>query len=799
MAAPFLDSRWPHLMNVLLPHPMTVSRLLFVTSCGIFATITLNRVHAAAGAAAPDLDRAALQFAQICATCHGSDANGTDRGPSLIQGRGRRIHSEADILAIIQKGSGTMPAIPLPEDQQLGLARYVKSLHLSAFEAAPQGDIAAGERFFFGAGQCATCHTAAGRGGSPGPDLTHHALEVTLAELTESLRNPSRRLADGYTTAAVQLKDGTVLRGFLRNRGSHDLQLQLADGSFRLLTDDEYTRVTESPDSTMPALEATPEQQRDLIAYLSRLSGVSPGPAPEQQEGMDSTAIAQILQPQTGDWPTYNGNVNGNRYSSLTQINRANVGALELQWIYPIDYDALETTPLVVDGLMYVTGPNQVHALDARTGRRIWSYSRPRTPGGTISVDAAKGANRGVGLLGDRVFFATDNAHLLCLNRFTGGLMWEVDTRPSTMHYGATGAPLVARDLVITGVGGGDEGIRGFIAAYHATTGELAWRFWTVPGPGDSGYETWQGTAVAQGGGSTWLTGTYDPETNLLYWPTGNPFPDTDGDERQGDNLYTNCILALDLDTEELKWHFQYTPHDLHDWDANQPPVLVDAEFGGRERKLLLHANRNGFYYVLDRVSGEFLQATQFVEKLNWASGIGPDGRPLLLPANETNVAGVKCCPAVRGATNWYSTAYNPATDLYYVMAVEDCSVYRKAQYGGFVSLSDPDDPGKRYLRALNMQTGTVAWEILQFGPPEINYAGVLSTAGGLVFYGESSGGFAAVDASSGETLWHFETNQMWKASPMTYAVKSRQYVAIASGANILSFALPAETLQRRE
>jgi alcohol dehydrogenase (cytochrome c) len=346
-------------------------------------------------------------------------------------------------------------------------------------------------------------------------------------------------------------------------------------------------------------------------------------------------------------------------------------------------------------------------------------------------------------------------------------------------------------DLVIAGLAGADGGIRGFLAAYKASTGKLAWRHWTIPRPGEPGSETWKGKAIELGGGSTWLTGTYDPETKLLYWPTGNPYPDTDGSDREGDNLYTNCILALEIETGKLRWYFQFTPHDVHDWDATEPPVLVDAPFRGRDRKLLLHADRNGFYYVLDRVTGEFLMAEPFVKKITWASGIDAKGRPILLPGNEPTRGGTKTCPDVRGATNWYSPAYNPSTRLFYVMTVEDCSVYRQAANGGFIRIPDPADPGKKHIRALDMETGKIVWEIEQIGHPEENYSGVLSTVTGLVFYGESGGAFAAVDAKTGHTLWRYEAHQPWKASPITYMVNGRQYVAIASGANILSFALP--------
>jgi alcohol dehydrogenase (cytochrome c) len=442
---------------------------------------------------------------------------------------------------------------------------------------------------------------------------------------------------------------------------------------------------------------------------------------------------------------------------------------------------------------MNVTGPNQVCALDSRTGREIWCYIRPRSPANLIAGDAAKGANRGAALLGDRVFFATDDAHIICLNSLTGALMWDVKMPDQEGAYGSTAAPLVVNDLVISGVAGGDGPLRGFIAAYKVTTGERVWRFWTIPARGEPASETWGGTALETGGGATWLTGSYDPETGLLYWPTGNPFPDTDGDERKGDNLYTNCVVALDLRTGKLKWHFQFTPHDLHDWDATEPLVLVNATFRGKERKLLLQANRNGFYYVLDRTNGEFLLGKQFVKRLTWASGIGSDGRPQLLEGNKPTRAGTRTCPAVRGATNWYSTAYNPATRLFYVMTVEDCNLYRQAKFGGFVPLRDSENPGEKYLRALDLETGKVVWEVPQVGPPEANYSGVLSTAGGLVFYGETGGTFAAVDAKSGRTLWHFPTGQQWKASPMTYTANGKQFVAIASGGNILSFALPSQ------
>ncbi len=728
-------------------------------------------------------------FVQRCSVCHGAEGGGADRGPALTGSRRLRTRAADEIANIIRKGTpGGMPGFALPADQVSQLVEYVRALNATAFEAQAPGDAAAGESFFFGKGNCGTCHSVAGRGGVRGPDLSSIARQLTLSELEQSLSDPSARIAPGYGVADVTLNNGQLLRGFARSRGSHDLQLQTFDGVIHLLSDREYKEIRTEPASLMPALRATVSEQRDLMAYLSRLGGPSVGP-------LTSSNPLQSPPPQPGDWPTYYGDLSGNRYSTLDQIDTRNVDKLQLQWIYPIQYQPLETTPLVVDGVMYVTGPNQVFALDGRSGREIWRYVRPRTPAGTIAGDAALGVNRGVALSGDRVLFATDDAHMLCLNRLTGALLWDVYIPETPQHYGATSAPLVVGDLVMEGVAGGDEGIRGFVGAWKVATGELAWRFWTVPKPGEPASETWKGDAIGAGGGSTWLTGTYDPETGLLFWPTGNPFPDTDGADRGGDNLYTDCDVALDPKTGKLVWYFQYTPHDLHDWDAEQPPVLIDAKFQGRDRKLLLHANRNGYFYVLDRTDGKFLFGKPFVRKLTWSSGLDAGGRPILTSNNETTPGGVKTCPAVRGATNWYSPAYSPLTGLYYVMVVEDCGMYRQAKQGGFGFLNDPKDPGMKYLRALNIETGEIAWEIPQIGPVERNYSGVLATAGGVVFYGESSGGFAAVDAKTGATLWHLEAGSQWKGSPMTYTAGGRQYVTIAGGANILTFALPESSV----
>jgi PQQ-dependent dehydrogenase (methanol/ethanol family) len=355
--------------------------------------------------------------------------------------------------------------------------------------------------------------------------------------------------------------------------------------------------------------------------------------------------------------------------------------------------------------------------------------------------------------------------------------MWDEPQR-----YGGTVSPLIVKDMVIAGVAGGDWGIRGFISAYKADTGERVWRHWTVPAEGEPGIETWQGPGYKLGGGSTWLTGSYDPSTDTLFWATGNPWPNSDDRERGGDNLFTDCVLALDPATGKRKWHYQFTPHDTHDWDATEPNVLVDADFQGRQRKLLLHADRNGFFYVFDRTDGKLLLAKSFMHRVTWASGIGPDGRPVRLPPGPLS------CPD--HATNWNGTAYSPATRLYYVMATEKCTV--NLLPGSWRNPRPPDDPGTKYLRALDVETGKIAWEAPQVGPVDgKRVAGILGTAGGLLFYGDPSGYLIAADERDGKTLWRVPLNATIKTSPMTYSVGGRQYVTLAAGSGIMTFALP--------
>jgi len=499
------------------------------------------------------------------------------------------------------------------------------------------------------------------------------------------------------------------------------------------------------------------------------------------------------------DWPTYHGEMSGNHFTTATQITKSNVSRLAPRWTFQLPgiTQQVENTPVVVEGLMYVSSANEIWALDAGTGRQIWHWRRNRTNG--LAGNAAIGFNRGVSVSANRLFMLTDNAHMVAFDRFSGDLLWETEMADWKQNYNGTAAPLAVGNLVISGTAGGDEGVRGFIAAYDAATGKEVWHLWTVPNPGEPGSETWQGKLTDHRGGASWMPGTYDPQLDLLYWPTGNPGSDYNGDDRQGDNLYTNSILAIEAKTGKMRWYFQFTPHDIHDWDAQEPPVLVDAQWQGQPRKLLIQANRNGFFYVLDRTNGQFLLGKQFLKNLNWAKGLDAKGRPILNDLKENERGETYVCPGFQGGANWYSTSFNPATGLYYFSALERCNNFTKRamewQAGrGFMGGTAQPAPGETYaksLRAIDIRSGEIAWDLPGVTTPNTSSGGVLSTATGVVFYCENSGSFLGVDASSGKVLWDFPTNHTWRASPMSYVFDNKQYIGIAVGTSVMAFGLP--------
>ncbi len=517
--------------------------------------------------------------------------------------------------------------------------------------------------------------------------------------------------------------------------------------------------------------------------------------------GLAGALSAQVTYPrilaagsQAGSWLTYSGGYDGHRYSGLGAIDRSNVARLRPAWIYQTnDLNPFETTPIVADGIMYISEPpSNAAALDLRTGRPIWMFRRAIPS--DVGVCCGQ-VNRGVAAMGDRVFLGTLDAHLLALDARTGHLLWDKTVADYKQGYSITVAPLALEDKVIIGVSGGEYGIRGFLDAYSVKTGERLWRFWTVPGPGEPGHETWQGDSWKTGSAATWVTGSYDPKLNLLYWGTGNPGPDYDGDARSGDNLYAACLIALDASTGKLKWHFQFTPHDTHDWDANHVPVLLDADFHGQQRKLLAVANRNGFFYLFDRQAGAFFLGKQY-GKQNWAKGLDDRGRPVELPSMSPKPEGTTVYPGVHGATNWNSPSYSPATGLMYVAVREEGTIfyrataeYRAGSYfsaGGMRGIPGVEPGGS--IQALDPLTGEKRWSFALHSPP---WAGVMSTAGGLVFGGTNEGNVFALDASTGKPLWDYQGGAPVYSSPISYEFEGRQYVAITIGHGLFAFALP--------
>jgi len=493
-------------------------------------------------------------------------------------------------------------------------------------------------------------------------------------------------------------------------------------------------------------------------------------------------------------WLTYSGSYDGQRFSVNDQITPSNASHLKLLWMrqYGVSETRFETSPLVVGGYMFLTiPPNQVEALDARTGEPIWRYDRELPS--HLSVCCGY-VNRGLAALGSTLFLGTLDAHLVALDMRTGMVSWDVEIADYKASYSITGAPLALKNMVITGVAGGEFGIRGFIDARDATTGKEIWRFDAIPQPGQPGAETWEAGAWKTGGGPTWLTGTFDPELNLLYWPVGNPSPNYNGSARKGDNLYTDSVVALDPDRGNLRWYFQFTPHDLFDWDATEILISFDKTVAGKRERLLSQANRNAFYYVLDRENGLFRTARP-LEKQTWANGIDAHGRPVMNPAAIPTPEGSTVYPSVGGATNWMSPSYSPITGLMYVPVREWGGIFytRPVEYhlgdlftGGYSEIfTNPPQVG--VVRALDASTGEVRWEYRKNTTPVVG--GLLSTKGGVVF-GSAGQFFFALDAKTGRELWRIETGGMISAAPVTYSIDGKQIVTIVAGHDLLAFGL---------
>ncbi|MCM3879813.1 MAG: PQQ-dependent dehydrogenase, methanol/ethanol family [Vicinamibacterales bacterium] len=774
-------------------------------------------------------------FNQTCQTCHGPAAQGDrDRGgPALNTSGLSRGNTPGDLFRNIRSGiPGTQmpPFARLTDEQIWQLVTYIHSLQGGAPAAGGtgvrvpiEGDAAAGETVFFGKAACTTCHEVNGRGGVVGPDLSS-AGRLTPAALRQKIVSPSEPLppvpgargggggrgAPPPVTLVAKLQDGREIRGVRRNEDTFSVQMVDAGGQLHLLDKLKLTSVTVDSKSLMPADYATrlsPADITNLVAYLYA------------QQGRDLTKTVQ--QPIAGgvtyerlrnskaeahNWLMYWGDYHGTHYSPLNQITSATVSKLQPAWAFPnLGVSVMEGTPLVVDGVMYATGsgnPLTVTAIDARSGRQIWRFTRQQKIVNPFEINPY---SRGVSVLGNRAFVGTLDGALLAIDTRTGQALWETQVADTMEGHSITSPPLVLKDTVITGITGGEYGTRGWIDAYDSATGKRKWRFYTIPGPGEFGHDTWKGDSWKTGGGPTWLTGTYDPDLNLVYWPIGNPAPEFDRAPRgEMDNLFTNSVVALDPDSGKMKWYYQFTPDDGHDWDSVQDMMLVDRVWRGQNRKLLLHADRNGHFYVLDRVTGAFLSGTPHVYQ-NWNKGFDEKGRPQAVPGSNSSTNGsFLVYPTVGGATNFQAPSYSPQTGWFYMAFSEGGQQYvsapqtmeRGRQYlgrgrgAGPAPARGPNEPAPNAgIRAIDPENGKAVWSFPIFQGSNTN--GVLATGGNVVFASIRDGNIVALDAKTGKHLWHFQTGGNNAASPMSYAVNGKQYVALSAGNVIFSFALP--------
>lgn len=523
------------------------------------------------------------------------------------------------------------------------------------------------------------------------------------------------------------------------------------------------------------------------------------------QEEVLSTVITPAFQPVTWErlknteaepqnWLTYSGSMNSQRYSQLASINSQNIDFLELKWSYQIpEIDRAETVPLVVDGIMFITeAPSNLTAVDAQTGRVYWRYEHDLPE--DLRICCGRN-NRGVAILGETLYMSTLDAHLVAIDARTGNLLWNKEVADHQAGYSKTAAPLIVKDLVVTGIAGGEFGIRGFIDAYNSKNGDLVWRTFAIPGEGEPGNETWSGDSWKTGGASTWLTGSYDPDLNLIYWGTGNPGPDWNGDVRLGDNLYSDSALALDADSGEINWHFQFTPHDVHDYDSIQIPILADIEISGTQQPVMMWANRNGFYYTINRKTGKFILGKPFATQ-TWAESLDADGSPIRVPGMAPTYEGIMVSPPIVGATNWYSPAFSEQTGLFYVTAFDGEQEFfkRDEEYeqgerftGGGGRYTQPMDAFHSAIRAIDPTTAEIAWE---FPIMPRSSAGISTTAGGLLLTGSADGYFFALNAFTGKELWHISLGGRVHAAPMTFAVDGKQYITIAAGNVVYTFGL---------
>lgn len=745
-------------------------------------------------------------FEGTCAACHGAGGTG-GRGPALNGGRFTHGDEDYDLFKTIHDGvRGTeMPSFSmLPANDIWKIVSYIRSLSggsASASAVQIKGDAGRGQTLFFGAGGCSSCHEVNGHGSTVGPDLSaegaRDAAAIRAAMLHPAPARPNQ--GGGPRWVNIVTGDGKALHGTVRAEDSFSLLLLADDGKIvkvdrlaaRSIADDP------APRAAMSAVAKLPEAQRDdLLAYLAAqkkrdVSGKIP------PSGSDTLPVSRLLSAKTepGNWLTYWGGYDAHHFSPLTQINARNAFQLQARWTAQLPgASQVKGTPLVIDGIMYASGsPGEVQAIDARTGQQIWKFNRKQDVTNPYQINPT---NRGVAVLDGRVFVTTLDNLVIALDAKTGRELWEKRAADTLEGYEMTGAPLALPGKIIVGVGGGEFGLRGFLDAYDPATGERLWRFETIPGPGEPGHETWPGDSWKLGGGGTWLTGSYDPDLKTLYWAVGNPAPSFNPHVREGDNLYTNSVIALDPDTGKLKWHYQFTPNDSHDWDSQEAMVLADAKIGGQTRKLILHADRNGMYYVLDRETGKFIQATAFVQQ-TWNDGFDANGRPKVKAESVASTEGAVAYPAI-GGTNWQAPSYDAPKQRFFVIfsdsprkiTAEEPKFEKGRQYTAGRGANVQGAAAAQGVQAMDALSGKQLWRFpLSRGTLG---AGLLATAGNIVTVGSADGNVIVLDSATGKALWHFQTGGGIGASPMSYMVDGTQYIAISAGTNIYSFALPA-------
>ena len=751
-------------------------KLIGLVCC--IATLVLAQEHTQQNARNPFAGNAAAVTAgaklyeQACQSCHGGEARGGDRAPALAGATFKHGKLDGEIYLNIQNGIlGTqMPGFKrLSSDQVWQLVSYIRSLNAVAVNSNEKtmGNIASGEAIFFGKANCAACHEVSARGTSIGPDLSSAGrfaadlLQQKILDPTTNMNPTQRRRRGGGTRiAVVKTKTGQTIRGLVRSEDTYTMLMTDMKGNLQRF-EKQNVEVTYETGALMPTdygKQLSEPEIQNLVAYLKSCNGrdFTKTANVEIPGGLSYERIRNSkAEPQ--NWLTYWGDYQGKHFSALKEINTANVSQLQARWAVQMPGDSmLEATPLVIDGVMYTSGmPGQVFALDAKSGLQIWKYERKQK---VVNPYQSNPFSRGVSVLGNRVFFGTLDAALIALDARTGQPLWEVQVADTMLGYSITSPPLVLKDKIIVGVAGGEYGIRGFLDAYDPKTGKRLWRFNATPGTGEFGNETWKGDTWKIGGGGTWLTGSYDPELDTVYWTFGNPAPAMDAQIRKGDNLFTCSVVALDPATGTRKWHYQFTPNDDHDWDSNQDVILVDRVWEGQPRKLLIQANRNGFLYVLDRTNVKFLMAKPFV-KQTWNEGFDEKGRPKFAPNSSASPTGNVVFPSLGGGSNWQSPSFDSSSNTLFLTFGESANRFVQADtqfeigrtYNrGFSQPAGTDSYAG--IRALDTTTGERKWEY-KISQGSLA-AGVLASAGGVVFAATREGNFIALDAKTGKSLW---------------------------------------------